>query len=122
MEVTLTLPFPPSVNHYWRHHVIGGRARVYISEEGKEFRRSVFILARGVETMTRRVAVTVTLHAPDKRARDIDNYDGKALFDALTHAGVWKDDNQIDERHTFRGQPVAGGRCVVQIREIDGEK
>ena len=95
---------------------------MYISEEGKEFRRAVFVLARGVETMTGRVAVTVTLHAPDKRARDIDNYDGKALFDALTHAGVWKDDNQIDERHTFRGEPVAGGKCVVQIRDIDGEK
>lgn len=30
---------------------------------------------------------------PD-RIRDLDNYN-KALFDALTHAGVWEDDRQV---------------------------
>jgi Holliday junction resolvase RusA-like endonuclease len=31
---------------------------------------------------------------PDARRRDIDNYN-KALFDALTHAGIWEDDSQV---------------------------
>ncbi|MCV5079210.1 RusA family crossover junction endodeoxyribonuclease, partial [Escherichia coli] len=39
-------------------------------------------------------SVEIVLFPPDNRIRDLDNYN-KALFDALTHAGVWEDDSQV---------------------------
>ncbi len=33
----ITLPYPPSVNHYWRHY----RGRTVISREGRAFRENV---------------------------------------------------------------------------------
>jgi len=36
--VELCLPYPPSVNHYWRHTRQG---RHYISKAGREFRQKV---------------------------------------------------------------------------------
>lgn len=64
------------------------------------------------------VAVSVTLHAPDKRRRDLDNFGGKALLDALTHAGVWLDDSQVRRLSMEWGENVRCGKAVVQIRRI----
>ena len=47
-----------------------------------------------LETNTVNFEATVLLYPPQKRNRDLDNYQ-KALFDSLTHAGVWVDDRQI---------------------------
>jgi crossover junction endodeoxyribonuclease RusA len=60
------------------------------------------------------LAVTLRVHAPDRRARDLDNLP-KALLDALTHAGLWEDDSLIDELHIFRCGPIKGGCVVVQV-------
>jgi crossover junction endodeoxyribonuclease RusA len=46
---------------------------------------------------------------PDARRRDIDNYN-KALFDALTHAGIWEDDSQVKRMLVEWGPKVPGGR------------
>ncbi|HHR5900643.1 TPA: RusA family crossover junction endodeoxyribonuclease [Providencia alcalifaciens] len=40
------------------------------------------------------VSVTVKMSLPTSHRRDIDNY-LKASFDALTHANIWKDDDQV---------------------------
>lgn len=69
-------------------------------------------------TYTKEVAVTITLHAPDKRIRDIDNYI-KATLDALTHAGVWKDDSQVARLTVIRGKVVKGGLMKVDISPLD---
>jgi crossover junction endodeoxyribonuclease RusA len=45
---------------------------------------------------------------------DIDNR-VKAALDALTHAGVYDDDSQIDELFVARGDIVKGGRCQVMV-------
>jgi crossover junction endodeoxyribonuclease RusA len=50
----------------------------------------------------------------DRRAADLDNR-LKALNDALEHAGVFDDDEQIDELHVTRGPIVKGGECFVMI-------
>jgi crossover junction endodeoxyribonuclease RusA len=60
------------------------------------------------------LAVTLRVHAPDRRARDLDNLP-KALLDAITHAGLWEDDSLIDELHIYRCGPIKGGCVVVQI-------
>ncbi|WP_275272978.1 RusA family crossover junction endodeoxyribonuclease [Pantoea ananatis] len=51
-------------------------------------------LKRSPQPITVNVEVTLLLYPLDKRNRDLDNYQ-KALFDSLTHAGVWVDDRQI---------------------------
>lgn len=112
--VTLELPYPPSVNHYWRR--VG--ARTLVSREGRRFReRVVSILAgRGVRRMTGPLAVRVVAHPPDMRKRDLDNI-AKALLDALERGGAFGDDSQVDRLEIERGRVVPGGRVTVQIAE-----
>ena len=112
-DAHLTLPWPPSINHYWRHTRNGH----YISAEGKAYRdrvRTAVALA-GAQTLAGRVAVTIAAYPPDRRKRDLDNV-LKALLDALTHAGLWTDDEQIDDLRIVRDRVVAPGRVSVTAR------
>jgi crossover junction endodeoxyribonuclease RusA len=112
----LELPWPPSVNHYWRH--VG--AKVLISREGRNYRQSIqhLCMARRVASFGRqRLAVRVDAFPPDRRERDLGNLD-KALMDSLQHAGVFKSDGQIDDLHLVRMPPAPGGRVVVSIEAL----
>jgi len=111
--IVLTLPFPPSVNTYWRNI---GRGRTLISKRGRQYRDDVVgqVANRLIAPLQCSLHVAITLHAPDKRRRDVDNY-LKAPLDALTHAGVWADDSQIDRLSVQRGENIAGGAAVVVI-------
>ena len=62
--------------------------------------------------------VLVRLCPPDNRRRDEDNFAGKALFDALTKAGVWNDDSQIRRKVVEWGEVVKGGAVNVEIRNL----
>lgn len=120
----LTLPWPPTINTYWRHMTIRGKPVVSISARGRDYRKAVIgeVLRRCVrkpEPMTGAVAVRLELWPPDRRIRDIDNY-AKAIFDAMTHAGVWRDDSQVDELHIYRMGVQAPGAAVVEIWEREG--
>ncbi|WP_159137369.1 RusA family crossover junction endodeoxyribonuclease, partial [Citrobacter braakii] len=53
-------------------------------------------------------------YPPDARRRDIDNYN-KALFDALTHAGIWEDDSQIKRMLVEWGPIVPKGKVEITI-------
>jgi len=63
--------------------------------------------------------VKVVLCPPDRRRRDEDNFAGKALFDALTHAGVWEDDSQIKRKIVEWGPIVKGGRVEINISHME---
>lgn len=108
----LPLPWPPSVNHYWRH----ARGRHYIGEEGKRYRELVAWTARahGVPRREGPVAVVLRCYPPDRRIRDLDNLP-KALIDALTHGGAWTDDSQISVLIVSREPFVVNGRVDVTI-------
>ena len=58
----------------------------------------------------------ITIHPPDKRRRDIDNVQ-KALLDALQHGGAYGDDSQIVRLTIEKGDPLDGGKTLVQIRK-----
>jgi crossover junction endodeoxyribonuclease RusA len=96
-----------------------GRSATLISKSGREYREVVVRACRAIQgKMTGRLFVTVDLFPPDRRIRDIDNFN-KSLLDALTHAGVWDDDSQIDALHIYRREIERGGRVVVEIETIN---
>ena len=106
------LPFPPSINHYWRH----SRNGTYISAEGKSFRRKVKLLCRGTEPLKGRLRVELQVTWPDRRRRDIDNIQ-KPVLDALEHAGVCADDSQIKDLRTVVVGVEKPGRVEVWVWE-----
>jgi crossover junction endodeoxyribonuclease RusA len=58
--------------------------------------------------------VEIEAWPPDKRKRDLDNI-LKSLLDALTYAGIWEDDSQIDDLRIYRA--TIGGMVKVRIYE-----
>lgn len=118
--IELRLSWPPSVNTIWRNVVVNKRPRTLLSKPGREW----FAAASAEVTQQRagtrilgRVAVDLTLHAPDRRAIDIDNR-AKAVLDALTKGGMWHDDGQVDVLTVRRAEVVRGGLAIVRVQEI----
>ena len=114
------LPWPPSVNHYYRH--VG--PRVLISRDGRKYREQ--IVARfhtdRVAKYTGPVALDIELYPPDNRRRDVDN-SLKCLLDTFTHAGLYEDDSQIQRLTITRREPMPpGGMAYIRIREWNGDK
>ncbi|HAT7663092.1 TPA: RusA family crossover junction endodeoxyribonuclease [Enterobacter hormaechei subsp. steigerwaltii] len=116
----LVLPFPPSVNTYWRapnkgplkgRHLISAKGRAYQSAACVAIVEQLRFLPK---PSTAPAAVEIILYPPDERRRDIDNYN-KALFDALTHAGIWEDDSQVQRMLVEWGPKVNGGRVEISI-------
>lgn len=115
MTADLLLPWPPSMNRYWRNV----RGRVLISREGRDYRAAVAQAVAGAATFgAKRIAVSVHASPPDRRRRDLDNL-GKACLDALQAAGLYADDSQIDQLSFWRLAPEPPtGRFRVVITEI----
>lgn len=108
--IALDLPWPPSVNRYWRK--VG--SRVLISREGRAYRTAASYALVGAPRFGRReVRAVLRWQAPDKRRRDGDNL-LKAVFDALQTGGVVDDDSQIVDFRVIRG-PVNRDRPHVQV-------
>lgn len=111
----LELPYPPSVNHYWKR---GRNGHVFISDTGRRFREVVSgILSQvGVMKMEGKVALVVHLHPPNDTC-DIDN-GLKALLDALTHGGAYQDDKQVvDLRLKLKPAAPPKGVCFVSLEQ-----
>ena len=113
------LPYPPSINTYWRHRVFGRRPIVYVTDAGVAYRSEIKQLAGIVRPLDGDLVVVVNLYPPDRRRRDIDN-PIKALLDAMTHAGIWRDDSQI-KKLTVEMMPKLGGRAMVSVGVIEKE-
>jgi crossover junction endodeoxyribonuclease RusA len=116
--ITITLPWPPSVNHYWRTW----RGRMLISRQGRAYRKQVGVLLRAAEVTPQAgaLAVHVELYPPDRRKRDVDNT-FKAIGDSLQHGGAFQDDSQIVWLLLEKAEVVAGGKVIVRIAERTGD-
>jgi len=118
-ERKFTLPFPPSINHYWRKW----NNRMVISRDGRRFRAEVCELltqtsGQGNEPpRDGRIALCMDAFPPDRRRRDLDNLQ-KPLLDAMEHAGVYLDDSQIDLLLTRRRARREGGQIIVTIEDM----
>lgn len=111
--LTLTLPFPSSTNH--SHHY--GSGRKFLSKKTKEFREQVLniVIENKIKIEgTPRLAIFYAFYPPDKRRRDIGNYE-KQTTDALMEAGVFLDDEQIDFIWLVRRHIIKGGMCKAVI-------
>ena len=110
------LPYPPSVNHYWRR--VG--ARTIISRGGRAFRQTVcsILATRQFETMVGPLVVDVIVYPPDRRRRDIDNV-LKSLLDSLEHGGAFHDDSQVVDLHVRKSNIVADGKVTVRIQTVE---
>jgi crossover junction endodeoxyribonuclease RusA len=107
------LPYPPSVNHYYRMF----RGRMVISAEGRAYRsavQAVILSGKRIKPLEGNVIMGVLIYPPDTRRRDLDNVI-KALWDALQHAGVYRDDSQISRYTVERRNIVTGGAVRVAI-------
>ena len=112
--LTLRLPWPPSVNTYWRHIVINGRPRTLISKAGRQYKTHVQLIASRYGPFVKPIAMWIHAYPPDRRKRDIDNI-LKAPLDSLEKAGVYKNDSQIVELHAFKHEPVKGGYLDIKM-------
>jgi len=114
------LPWPPSVNHYYRH--VG--PRVLISRDGRRYREAIVAMFRNecVVTYACPVEITIELYPPDKRRRDVDN-SLKCLLDSLTHAGLYGDDSQIRKLTVTKHYPMPPvGMAQIKVKEWTEDK
>lgn len=115
-QIILTLPYPPTVNTYWRR----AGHRTIISDRGRAYTRAVSdcLWLAGVKEGfgSADLAAMITVYPPDKRRRDIDNV-LKAVFDSLQKAGLFDDDSQIVKLFVEKGEQVPAG--VLKIKLFD---
>ena len=108
--VELTLPWPPSINRYWRRR----GSQYFISNEGQLFRKNVILLCKEIPVKfdkNDKLFIDIKASPPDRRRRDIDNI-LKAIMDSLQHAEMYHDDNQINKIHIERESSFLG---IVEI-------
>lgn len=113
--------WPPSGNHTWQI----GKGRARLSEKTKTFRLAMksWMLAQrnyGIvpkEPITGDIKVKLTFYPPDRRRRDLENFE-KTFNDALTKAGLWLDDSQIKHKEVVWGEVFKGGAVLVELEQI----
>lgn len=128
-DIKLTLPYPPSVNHYWDSKIISnkrgrpGRLRIikYLTKRAKDFRADVqacvFEQLGKAPRLKCDLAVIVYQFAGPGRVQDIDN-SLKGLFDAMEWAKVYVNDSQIDELLVIRKRRTAVARVDVILKQL----
>ena len=117
-EYEFSLPWGPSVN--------GMRAvfrnRLITTKKGRDYHKAVIDHMESInlagESIEGRVHVSMVLHPPTLRKYDIDNY-CKAVFDGLSNANFWVDDEQVESLNIKKGEKVKGGRIDLKINLID---
>ena len=120
--IQFTLPWPPSVNTYYRAISRGRFATNILSKKGRDYPKHCK-LAIGFwphAPIAAPVSLTVDLFPPDRRRRDLDNH-LKPIQDALTKCRIWSDDVLVNRivAEIHRDQPRKGGEVEVQITEIE---
>jgi crossover junction endodeoxyribonuclease RusA len=113
--IELVMPWPPSVNKYWRTF----QGRMIISAEGRSYRKAVadqVLIQRGAKHYAGKLCVVIEAFRPDNRRRDLDNL-LKAVLDGCTHAGVWEDDSNIVDLRIYWAESI-GGMLKVKVSEV----
>ena len=113
-KITMTLEFPPSVNHL----LFSGRNKRYLSPVARRYYALAIANKVPPEMMLQgRLKLHMIIYPPDKRRRDLDNHI-KAPIDFLMHSKVFEDDSQIDELIVVRGPVKKPGSVQVTVEEF----
>lgn len=113
-DYSFKMPWPPSVN-VWKTPF---RNRMILTKKGREYRIAALErlkeLGLNGEKIGVKLSVSLVLHAPTARRYDIDNF-CKSLFDALTNAGFWEDDELVFALSIRKGEKIKGGCVDVNV-------
>lgn len=112
--IRLVLPYPPSMNTYWRR--VGNKT--VLSKKGREYKALVGRMCNleHLEPVPGPLALTILAFPPDNRARDLDNIQ-KAILDSLT-GWAWQDDSQVDCLGVERHQTHPEGAVLVDLKPV----
>ena len=116
-ELKLIVPFPPSVNHYLLKHRFG----VTKTSKTKAYNQLILFdikLQKANLNLDIPLFVTYNFWMPDKRKRDIANYE-KVLTDSLVVAGVMTDDNIIHKWQMEKMGIIKNGKVEVIIKPYE---
>ena len=127
-EIILELPYPPSVNHYYRYVRSKFGVTCFIDARGQSYRDQVAWIViehkrarnKSIDEfyfLSERLSVEMYVYPPDHRVRDLDNI-FKGFFDSLQCGVVFKNDNQIDKIYAERKEVVKNGKILVHIKQI----
>lgn len=115
MQAEFTLPYPPSINHYYSVY----RGRKILSAEGRAYKETVakYLLINKQQKLSGRIGMCVHVFVPDLRRRDLDNL-WKPLLDSLSAGRLYDDDSQIDDERMVRAGVAKGGYVKVTAWSI----
>lgn len=85
---SITLPWPPSNNRYYRHN----RGRTHVSAEGQAYRDNVARIIKNAMLdigLAIPVKIRIECHMPDRRRRDLDNLQKPLLTHSLKQVSGW---------------------------------
>ena len=131
--IKIRLPLAPTLNNYRaifqpkdKRGRPTGRARLITSAQGRAYVEAVEYFwqrrFRGwpPDPLTGRIRLLVEVHMARNGRSDISNRI-KALEDALTEAGAWIDDSQVDDLRVIRGDVMPPTGAMDVIIESIGE-
>lgn len=115
-SVMLQLPWPVSINAYWKRSKFGS---VYVSSEGKAYGVAVVALIRRLQEspLVGRIALDAKFYPPNRQRRDLDNC-LKVMIDAIQASGIISNDYQIKKLSAEMFEPIPNGAAVVELSEI----
>ena len=115
-SITFEFPFlPPSVNQAY-YTDFASRSR----HKSAKYRQFIKDISQYIPQQTAQgeVEIEYNFYFPDKRRRDVANYE-KALSDTLVHYGTIEDDSKIQrmvlEKYYRKKEPLT----VIQINELN---
>lgn len=111
--IRLEIPWPPSVNGYWRAY----RGKIIVSRAGRVYQALCMsvIGCRADEMIRTPIAFDAVLHPPTRAKRDLDNH-LKATLDALAKCQIIENDHLIHELSIRWGAVVKGGIVKATLR------
>lgn len=113
-EITLTLPYPPSANRYWRVY----SNRVVVSGEATRYKKDAAQSAKtqGIDSpLTGDLSIAIQVYRPLKSG-DLDNR-LKVVLDSLQGV-AYENDSQIVEIRAWRFDDKRNPRIEISINEI----
>lgn len=122
IDYEFILPWPPTVNHWHQPVKMGKGVRVIKSKNARAYESLVIEVMTALkldsEALDGKLSVSLTLNPPTLARYDIDNRT-KGVFDGLSAAGFWLDDEQVTKLTIEKGEKQKGGNVLVKVTKLN---